>query len=84
MLVLGAAKRGQEGEASASLQVAEMVGTAVGTGLGGALLAVAVHLNWGTAVGLTATFVLTAGVGMLAVLAANRLRQAVRTLPAGR
>ncbi len=74
VLVLGAAKRGQEGEASSSLQVAEMVGTAVGTGLGGALLAVAVHLNWGTALGLTATFVLTSAVALVAVLAANRLR----------
>ncbi len=76
VLVLGAAQRGQEGEASSSLQVAEMVGTAVGTGLGGALLAVAVHLNWGTATGLTATFVLTAVVGAVAVVAANRLRPA--------
>jgi MFS family permease len=74
VLVLGAAQRGQEGEASSSLQVAEMVGTAVGTGLGGALLAVAVHLGWGTAAGLTATFVLTAVVGGVGVLAANRLR----------
>jgi MFS family permease len=73
VLVLATAKEGEEGAASASLQVAEMVGTAAGTGLGGALLAIAVHLDWGAGIGLAATFVLTAGVGGIGIVAARRL-----------
>jgi MFS family permease len=74
VLVLGAAAPGEEGQASASLQVAEMVGTAAGAGFGGTLVALAVHLDWGTAAGLAATFVLTAAVGGVGMLAARRLR----------
>jgi MFS family permease len=39
LVVLESAPAGQEGEASASLQLANVLGTAVGTGLGGAVLA---------------------------------------------
>ena len=39
LVVLESAPAGQEGEASAALQLANVLGTAVGTGLGGAVLA---------------------------------------------
>jgi MFS family permease len=73
VLVLGAATQGEEGLASASLQVSEMVGTAAGTGMGGALLAIALHLDWGAAIGMATTFLLTAIVGGAGIVAARRL-----------
>jgi len=45
LTALGMAADGQEGTAAASLQVAETVGIATGTGAAGALFALAVHLD---------------------------------------
>jgi hypothetical protein len=55
---MGTAASGEEGSAAASLQVAETIGTAVGTGAAGTLFAVSVHLQRGTSDGLTWGFLL--------------------------
>ena len=74
LTALGSAPPGAEGSAAASLQVAETIGTAVGTGAVGALFARSVQLARGPADGLTWGFVLTALV--LAIGAAPALRLA--------
>jgi MFS family permease len=77
LTALGVASAGEEGSAAASLQVAETIGTAVGTGAAGALFAVSVHLERSTADGLTWAFLLTFTSILLAVV------PAVRMAPAG-
>ncbi|MBV9326850.1 MAG: MFS transporter [Chloroflexi bacterium] len=59
LTALGVASSGEEGAAAASLQVAETIGTAVGTGTVGALFAMSVHLDRGMSDGLTWGFLLT-------------------------
>jgi MFS family permease len=61
------------GLAAASLQVAETVGFAAGAGAGGALIALAAHLERGLPAGLGWAFVLMAGAIVLAFASAIRL-----------
>src|SRR5205814_1835349 len=61
LTALGAATADQVGSAASSLQVAETVGIAVGTGAVGALLAGAVHLDRPLADGLAWGFLLSVG-----------------------
>ena len=68
LTALGMAPGGQEGLAAASLQVAETVGIATGTGVAGALLALAPHLNRLMSDGLSWGFLL-AVVAILTALA---------------
>jgi len=78
LTALADAGSGQEGFASASLQVAETVGIAAGAGGAGALLALAVHLDSGVAQGLTWAFLLTVIASILGLAPASRLaRQSV-------
>jgi MFS family permease len=75
LTALGSAPGGQEGLAAASLQVAETVGIATGTGAAGALLTVAVHLDRSMSDGLAWGFILA----VIAILAA--LAPAARLAP---
>jgi hypothetical protein len=75
LVVLADAPTGQEGRATAALQLAEMLSIAVGTGAGGAAVATADragHLRPGIAV----AFVLasTAGAAAVAISAASERR----------
>jgi MFS family permease len=77
LLVLQAAPAGREGWASASLNLADVLGSALGIGLGGTAISAAVRLGWSLGAGVTIVFALTmvAGVTGLAIS---------RQLPAGR
>lgn len=76
LLVLKAAPAGREGWASAALNLADVLGSALGIGLGGAAISAAVSLGWSLAAGVAIAFTLTilAGATGLAIS---------RQLPAG-
>lgn len=71
--VLGLATAGREGEASSSLQLTDVLGVSLGTGLGGAFVALGETRGWPTRSGLELTFAVTLVVSLLGVLAARRL-----------
>jgi MFS family permease len=77
VIVLGQARAGQEGAASASMQLADNLGVALGAGLGGAALAVGEALGWQLRAGLAVAFAAAAAVGLIGVATAQRLPQSV-------
>jgi MFS family permease len=80
LIVLGEAPSGQEGVASASLQLADTLGVALGAGLGGVLVAVGAAAGWPERAGIGGAFALTAVVAVSAAVLARRVPS--RTLPA--
>jgi MFS family permease len=80
LLVLGEAPSGQEGAASASLQLADTLGVALGAGLGGVLVAAGAAAGWPPMAGIAGAFALTAAVALLAAMLARRVPS--RTIPA--
>ena len=77
VVVLGLAAPGQEGSASASLQLSDVLGVALGTGVGGALLAVGDAQGWAIESGLRIAFVGTLVAALLGATAAARLPAAL-------
>jgi MFS family permease len=77
--VLGTAAPGQEGNASASLQLTDVLGVSLGTGLGGVFVALGDGRGWNTSSSLTLAFIVTLAVAAGGLLAARRLP---RRLPA--
>jgi MFS family permease len=75
--VLGAAAAGQEGAASASLQLTDVLGVALGTGVGGAFVAVGASRAWPPAASLELAFAATLAVALLGLVAARRLPRAL-------
>jgi len=73
LTALGTAMSGEEGAAAASLQVAETIGTAVGTGAAGALFAMSVQMQRGVSDGLTWGFLLASSSVVIAAIPALRL-----------
>jgi MFS family permease len=71
LLMLREAPQGREGWASASLNLADVLGTAIGIGLGGAAVAAAAAHGWPLATGVGIAFAL-AGAGALALAFASR------------
>jgi MFS family permease len=71
--VLGEAAPGQEGKASASLQLTDVLGVSLGTGLAGVFVAVGEGRDWATASSLTLAFIVTGLVALAGVVAAGRL-----------
>ena len=59
--VLGLAEPGTEGVASSSIQLADVLGVALGTGLGGAFVALGESQGWETSSALAFAFPITAG-----------------------
>jgi len=80
LIVLGEAPSGQEGVASASLQLADTLGVALGAGLGGVLVAVGAAAGWPERAGIGGAYVLTAVVAVAGAVLARRIPS--RTLPA--
>ncbi len=74
LVTLELAPPGQEGASSAALQVNDVLGSALGTGIGGALIA-ANSMNGinGTVNALQIQFILMIGVALIAIVAAVRL-----------
>jgi MFS family permease len=77
--VLGTAAPGQEGRASASLQLTDVLGVSLGTGLTGVVVALGDGRGWATGSSLTIAFLMTLAVAAGGVVAAGRLP---RSLPA--
>ena len=75
--VLGTAAPGQEGRASASLQLSDVLGVALGTGMTGVLVALGEARGWATGSSLTLAFLATLAVAVFGSLAAGRLPRAL-------
>ncbi len=71
LLMLREAPQGREGWASASLSLADVLGTAIGIGLGGGAVTAATAHGWPLAAGVGIAFAL-AGLGALALALASR------------
>lgn len=71
-LVLAQAAPGEEGLVSAALQLAETVGVAVFTGVGGALIAVGLDRGWDAVAALAVVFAGGAGAAAAGLLAGRR------------
>jgi hypothetical protein len=69
--MLRAAPPGREGWASASLSLADVLGTALGIGAGGAAVTAATDRGWPLAAGVGIAFAI-AGAGAVALAAASR------------
>jgi MFS family permease len=68
LTVLGLAPTEEQGRASAQLQLSDTLGTALGAGFGGVLVAVGVAAGWAQATGLAWVFILTGAVGLVGVV----------------
>ena len=75
-LVLAQAAPGEEGLVSAALQLAETVGVAVFTGLGGALIAVGLDRGWSEAAALAVVFAAAAPAPAAGLVASRRTAMA--------
>ena len=71
--VLGEAAPGQEGTASSSLQLTDVLGVSLGTGMAGVFVAVGEGRDWATATSLTLAFLVTGLVAVAGIAAAGRL-----------
>jgi hypothetical protein len=78
-MMLHNALPGQEGQASASLNLTDVLGTAIGIGVGGA--AVAATAGSDLRLGITAAFAITAAVGLVALAFARRLPPGTSSAP---
>ena len=76
LMMLQEASPGQEGQASASLNLTDVLGTAIGIGVGGA--AVAAEPGRQLHLGITAAFAAAAAVGVVALAVTRRLPDTVR------
>jgi MFS family permease len=72
LVVLSEADDGGQGVATSGLQVSDVLGTALGTGIGGAIVAVAISSGWARRDGLGVVFALMTGAAFLALLTARR------------
>ncbi|HEX7131419.1 MAG TPA: MFS transporter [Iamia sp.] len=70
---LGAADPGREGRATASLQLCDTLGVSLGTGAGGALIALADARGWASSTGVALAFALGIAAALAGLVAASRL-----------
>ena len=73
LLMLAEAPRGREGWASASLNLSDVLGGALGIGIGGAAISAAVRFGWSLAAGIGVAFAITAVAGLLCFAVTRRL-----------
>lgn len=73
LVALGAAPAGREGEASASMQLANVLGMAIGTGVGGGLFGFATAEGYSTATAIAVVEGFAVAAGVLGLAAAARL-----------
>jgi MFS family permease len=76
LLMLREAPAGREGWASASLTLADVLGTALGIGVGGAAVAAATAHGWPLALGVGAAFAIASAGGLVLAVASRRLPRA--------
>ena len=79
LMMLREAPPGQEGQASASLNLADVLGTAIGIGVGGAAVAAAAGSD--LRLGITAAFAAAAAVGVVALAVTRRLSAGTSSAP---
>jgi MFS family permease len=79
LMMLQKAPAGQEGRASASLNLADVLGTAIGIGVGGAAVAAAAGRD--LRVGIIAAFCAAAAVGLAALAVTRRLPSGPSSAP---
>ncbi len=70
---LGSADPGREGQATASLQLCDTLGVSLGTGAGGALIALADARGWASSTGVALAFALGIAAAVVGLAAAGRL-----------
>lgn len=75
--MLGAAEPGREGHATASLQLCDTLGISLGTGAGGALIALADARGWAPSTGVALAFGLGLAVALVGVVTSGRLPRRV-------
>ena len=73
LVMLSEAPPGGQGAATSALQLSDVLGTAIGTGVGGALIAAAISMGASEATGVAAAFVFGAVVAALGAIASARL-----------
>ncbi len=71
--VLGSAAPGEEGRASASVQLTDVLGVSLGTGVSGVFVAIGEAQGWATGTSLTVAFAVMLAVAAAGVAAAGRL-----------
>jgi MFS family permease len=79
LMMLQKAPPGQEGRASASLNLADVLGTAIGIGVGGAAVAAAAGRD--LRLGILAAFCAAAAVGLVALVVTRRLPSGLSSAP---
>jgi MFS family permease len=82
VVVLDAAEPGREGRSSASIQLSDVLGCAIGIGVGGALVAFGEHTGWDPASGLHINAGLDVVVALGGAVLASRLRTPNRSTAA--
>ena len=73
MVVLAEAEPGQEGSATSAMQLSDVLGVALGTGIGGAAVAVGEALGWHARSGLAIAFALAVVAGAIGAAISTRL-----------
>jgi MFS family permease len=73
LIMLAEAPPGREGWASASLSLADTLGTALGIGIGGAAVTASQALGWRLPAGVSIAFAIAAATGVLALAVSRRL-----------
>jgi MFS family permease len=81
LVVLAEAPAGAEGTASASMQLCDTLGVALGTGASGAIVAAGAAFAWTLGTALTLAFALCTAIALLTALAATRLPTSVEPQP---
>ncbi len=81
LIVLGEAQPGAEGAATASLQLSDTLGVALGTGASGAIVAAGAALQWSGATALTIAFSISCVVALFVSGAAGRLPNTLAMRP---
>lgn len=71
--VLATARPGEEGQATSAMQLTDVLGVSLGTGMTGVFIATGEGLDWTTRTSLTLAFALTAAVALAGIAAARRL-----------
>jgi len=82
LMMLREAPEGREGWASASLNLADVLGSALGAGLGGAAVAVGTERGWPLSSGVSVAFALPALVALVGLVVSGRLPRRPSATPA--
>jgi MFS family permease len=81
LLMLADAPPGREGWASASLNLSDVLGGALGIGIGGAAISAAVRFGWSLAAGIGVAFAITAAAGVVCFAVTRRLPAGIQASP---